>query len=133
MLRDLRASMGNAVLLGDANSVGGSWGHLPDDADGIHAERCRPTNDTVNALQRLAQTRPGKIVECHFQTDNDGYFLDALAAFLIGAGDGHYFGFGFWDDIPSLGMDCLCLCTCIHLCVFVSVSLSLSLPFLLCL
>ena len=84
MMRDLRARMGNAVLLGDADSVGGTWGHLPDTADGIHAEHCHPTNDTVNALRRLAQTRPGKIVECHYQTDNDGYFLDALAAFLVG-------------------------------------------------
>ena len=94
MLHDLRTSMGNAVLLGDASSVGGSWGHLPDDADGIHAARCRPTNDTINALQRVARTRPGKIVECHFQPGNDGDFLDALAAFLIGAGDGHFFGLG---------------------------------------
>ena len=37
-----------------------------------------------------------------------GYYGSAvynasLAAFLIGAGEGHFFGFGFWDDIPSLG------------------------------
>ena len=103
MLRGLRANMGNAILLGDADSVGASWGHLPDSADGVHAEHCRPTNATILSLQRMARTQPGKIIECHFQPDNDGYLLDSLAAFLIGAGEGHFFGFGFWDDIPSLG------------------------------
>ena len=77
-------------------------GHLPADASGVHLEHCRPNNDTINGLREAAVSKPGAILECHWQP-SDGEFSDALAAFLIGAGDSHFIGKGFWDDIPSLG------------------------------
>ena len=102
MLWELLGRMGNGLLLGDADQSFSTWGHLPVNAAGVHLEHCRPNNNTINGLRDAAVSKPGAILECHWQP-SDGEFNDALAAFLIGAGNSHYIGKGFWDDIPSLG------------------------------
>lgn len=66
------------------------------DTNGILQEACDASNSTINVLLQAAAaaTRDGKryLYECHA----DQPTMSALAAFLIGAAQDHYWGFGTW-------------------------------------
>ena len=69
--------------------------------NGVLQEGCTAGNGTINTLRAAAaravadQTR--YVYECHSNGE-----LSDLAAFLIGCGVDHYFGFGGWvDELPA--------------------------------
>jgi hypothetical protein len=67
--------------------------------NGVLQEGCTASNDTVNNLRQAAAATcdwPGPHRgKCVFECHTDGTESD-LAAFLAGAGEGAYFGFGSW-------------------------------------
>ena len=68
---------------------------LGTDTNGVLQEQCTASNDTIltlqNATAQAARDATRYVYECHCSGS-----LDELAAFLIGAGEDHYWGFGPW-------------------------------------
>ena len=94
MMRDTQAALGNGLLMGkDAPELG-------DHVHGVLEEGgCYKRNSTVNTLRNLtARARAAGaaakawVYQCHAYDASD----DSLAAFLAGAGDGHFFTVGGW-------------------------------------
>lgn len=99
MMRDTTLALGNGVLLGKD-----PW-ELGYHVNGVLHESCHADNTTINTLRNLsaaaaATPRAGAnfsgplIYECHGQGK-----LNEVAAFLIGAGPNHYYGFGGWTSV----------------------------------
>eukprot|EP00039_Didymoeca_costata_P028493 m.21213 g.21213 ORF g.21213 m.21213 type:complete len:398 (-) comp7079_c0_seq2:77-1270(-) len=92
MMKDTTAALGNGLLVAKDGL------ELGDHANGVLHEGCQAVNDTVFTLQNLtarakAAGNPKWVYQCHGEGQ-----INALAAFLIGAGDGHYFSCGGWND-----------------------------------
>jgi len=94
MMRDTQAALGNGLLMGkDAPELG-------DHVHGVLEEGgCYKRNSTVNTLRNLtararAAGAAGKawVYQCH----SSDATTDTLAAFLAGAGDGHFLTVGGW-------------------------------------
>lgn len=90
MMRDTTKTLGDGILLGkQAYEVG-------DYVNGALCEGCPASNATIMLLQnltRVAQEQGRRLIyECH----GSGH-LDEVAAFLVGAGPYHYYGFGGWQ------------------------------------
>jgi len=111
MMRNTTALLGDGVLLGkDPWEVG-------DYVNGALHEGCPAVNATILTLQNLTARAAsmGKrlIYQCHGghnlvdETSSSGQschgegFVDEIAAFLIGAGEYHYFGCGGWNGGPD--------------------------------
>lgn len=91
MMRNTTALLQDGILVGkEAYEVG-------DYVNAALCESCPATNGTIQLLQNLTLTskRLGKrlIYECHGKG-----VLDEVAAFLIGFGKYHYYGFGGWNN-----------------------------------
>ena len=100
MMRQTTSLLGEGLLLGkDPWEVG-------DYVNGALHEGCAATEETILTLQNLTAqaTRTGKrlVYECHGVCSGNG-FTDQLAAFLIGAGQYHYYGCGGWNDGDNKG------------------------------
>jgi hypothetical protein len=101
-MRQTTAALGpGGVLLGkDPWEVG-------DYVNGALHEGCAAENATVNTLrnltahwQRMGERGKRLIYQCHGKQNNTA---NEIAAFLIGAGEGHYYGTGSWDgDAKSM-------------------------------
>eukprot|EP00911_Craspedida_sp_UC1_P000395 UC1_evm1s298 len=96
MMRETQQALGNGLLIGKDPAELGDHVNAVLQEDG-----CMRRNATVNALRNLTQRQraageAGKrwVYQCHGYDGSD----DTLAAFLAGAGDGHFFTFGGWDD-----------------------------------
>ena len=94
MMKDTQAALGEGLL------VGKDGAELGDHVNAVIQENgCYKRNSTVNNLRNLtARARAAGaasknwVFECHGQD----YSNDTLAAFLVGAGNGHYLAVGGW-------------------------------------
>jgi hypothetical protein len=90
MMRTTTAALGDGVLLGkDPWEVG-------DYVNGALHEGCAASNDTINTLRNLTALARAQGRRLIYQVHGNGE-LDEIAAFLIGAGENHYYGLGGWS------------------------------------
>ena len=97
MMRETTAALGDGLLVGKDAEELGDGGHNSDyHVNAVLDECCYAHNDTVNRLRNLTATsrrlNRRLVYQCHYATP----VLRLLAAFLIGAGDDHYFTVGGW-------------------------------------
>ena len=97
MMRTTTEALADGVLLGkDPWEVG-------DYVNGALHEGCAASNDTVNTLRNLtalAKAQGRRLVyQCHSKAGN----ADEVAAFLVGAGEYHYYGVGGWNGAGAHG------------------------------
>ena len=72
---------------------------IGDYVNGALHEGCDPSNETIITLMNLTAQAFDKptVYQCH----TTEFSIDSLAAFLIGAGPGHYYGTGGWMETES--------------------------------
>lgn len=95
MMQDTQAALGKGLL------VGKDGAELGDHVNGVIQENaCYKRNSTVNNLRNLtARARAAGpaskawVFQCHGQANDH----DTLAAFLVGAGNGHFLTTGGWN------------------------------------
>ena len=97
MMRTTTEALADGVLLGkDPWEVG-------DYVNGALHEGCAASNDTINTLRNLTALAKAQgrrlIYQCHANSGN----TDEVAAFLVGAGEYHYFGKGGWNGVGAHG------------------------------
>ena len=85
--------------LGDGLLVAKDAAELGDHANAVVHEGCAAGNGTINLLRNLTATskRLGRrlVYQCHTKRHS----VSAMAAFLCGAGDGHYYLIGGWNSM----------------------------------
>lgn len=96
MMKMTTAALGDGVLLGkDPYEVG-------DYVNGALHEGCSNSNETVLTLRNLTRVAKAQGRRLVYQCHGKGK-LDEVAAFLAGAGEYHYYGFGGWNGVGSHG------------------------------
>merc|ERR1719473_842717 len=104
MLREL-----SWPLIGDGLVLGKEPAEVGDYVSGALCESCPASNHTIQILQGLtaASKAQGRrlLYECHYNPLKDGSLMDAIAAFLVGAGEYHYFGKGQWRPFGGPAKD----------------------------
>ena len=106
MLRETTAALGPRGLL-----VGKDFGQLGDTVNAILREGCTASNATINAYRNLSAFARASgqrlVAQCHFGHPeyttplNHTVAENTAAAFLIGAGEDHYFATGGWRAKPA--------------------------------
>jgi len=95
MMHDTTAALGDGLLVGKDSA------ELGDHVNAALHEGCSSSNGTITLLLNLtARARAAGqrwVYQCH---SSRGANTNTVAAFLTGAGDGHYFAVGGWNN-PS--------------------------------
>lgn len=90
---DTTAALGGGLLVAKDSA------ELGDHANAVLHEGCDGNNDTITMLRDLTARAAAMGTQfnynCHSKTRQTN---STLAAFLIGAGTGHYIGIGGWND-----------------------------------
>ena len=97
MMNDTQAALGDGLLVGkDGAELGDHLNAVIDESG------CYKRNHTVNNMRALTKRREANlpaskpwVYQCHTSEAADD---DTLAAFLAGAGDGHYLAIGGWHN-----------------------------------
>jgi len=103
MMNGTTNAIGQGLVLGKLPSeLGGVGGY----ANGILQEGCTNSNATVTNLRAVAQRSRANgnvplVYECHANAADES----SMAAFLVGAGENAYWGFGNWVNYTAANMD----------------------------
>jgi hypothetical protein len=93
MMIDTTAALGGGLLVAKDSA------ELGDHANGVLHEGCSGNNETITMLRDLTARATAMGTQFNYNCHSKpGVPNSTLAAFLIGAGKGHYIGIGGWND-----------------------------------